>query len=78
MNLIKTKLPDLDPALLDPDIALTEEAVTDPKAAKHTDSEVVRHAGSKEAEHASPKEAEHAGPKEAEQVVPPEGDHRNM
>ena len=61
MNLIKAKLSDLDPALLDPDTACTEEAAADPKVDDHGGS----------------KEAEDAGSKVAEQVVPPYGDQGN-
>ena len=70
LALIKAKLPDLNPALIDPYLALTEEAVADLKEAEHADP--------KEAERVTPDEALRAAPErgtteETERVVPSEG-----
>ena len=91
LNLIKAKLPDLDPVLVDPDTACTEEVTADPKIASHTDFGMGRsagmgHAGPKDADQADSKEADHAGSKEAEddgskvaeRIVSLDGDQGNM
>ena len=91
LNLIKAKLPNLDPALVDPDSACIEEVTAGPKIASHTDSGMGKNVGTghtspKDADHAGPKEADHAGSKEAEDagskvaelIVSSDGDQGNM
>ena len=75
LSLIKARLPDLDPALVDPDSAPAEEVTPGPKEADPADPQDADAAGSKTAEQAELKEAEATGPKVADLLIPSVGDH---
>ena len=75
LNLIKARLPDLDPALVDPDADRTKEVTAGPKIASHTKSGMGKVVGTG---HTGPKDGDHAGPKEGDLAGSKVADHADF